>query len=301
MWCETKRRGWPALAKKKERKQTTQGRGWREQLQLFSPALLRARRRASVPTLQHSPSIHSREATRPHARPRPHLLCFNVLPWSQRASRHDSIAMAGALWTATVRGRCAAARAGAAQIRALAPSIQFPHSVVVVLSARTARTAIQRLVDSAQSPRRIRESRAHRLDAQSAAAVWTSPMDRVCGRDGQSWCGRPAYHCRMKQRHAIHRRSWNCRSSGRSASGDRWELTELAASGMASRICLRGYEHSSKRSRDGTRDAQQIQQRERLVLTQVTGEVLGAEPALTLPIHRIATRLLIPVNCWRAA
>jgi hypothetical protein len=33
--------------------------------------------------------------------------------------------MAGALWTATVRGRCAAARAGAAQIRALAPSIQF--------------------------------------------------------------------------------------------------------------------------------------------------------------------------------
>ena len=159
---------------------------WREQLQLFSPALLRARRRASVPTLQHSPSIHSREATRPHARPRPHLLCFNVLPWSQRASRHDSIAMAGALWTATVRGRCAAARAGAAQIRALAPSIQFPHSVVVVLSARTARTAIQRLVDSAQSPRRIRESRAHRLDAQSAAAVWTSPMDRVCGRDGQS-------------------------------------------------------------------------------------------------------------------
>ena len=98
---------------------------WREQLQLFSPALLRARRRASVPTLQHSPSIHSREATRPHARPRPHLLCFNVLPWSQRASRHDSIAMAGALWTATVRGRCAAARAGAAQIRALAPSIQF--------------------------------------------------------------------------------------------------------------------------------------------------------------------------------
>ena len=112
-------------------------------------------RRASVPTLQHSPSIHSREATRPHARPRPHLLCFNVLPWSQRASRHDSIAMAGALWTATVRGRCAAARAGAAQIRALAPSIQFPHSVVVVLSARTARTAIQRLMDGAQSPRRI--------------------------------------------------------------------------------------------------------------------------------------------------
>ena len=65
---------------------------WREQLQLFSPALLRARRRATVPTLQHSPSIHSREATRPSARPRPHLLCFNVLPWSQRASRHDSIA-----------------------------------------------------------------------------------------------------------------------------------------------------------------------------------------------------------------
>ena len=34
---------------------------WREQLQLFSPALLRARRRATVPTLQHSPSIHSRD------------------------------------------------------------------------------------------------------------------------------------------------------------------------------------------------------------------------------------------------
>ena len=146
---------------------------WREQLQLFSPALLRARRRATVPTLQHSPSIHSREATRPHARPRPHLLCFNVLPWSQRASRHDSIAMAGALWTATVRGRCAAARAGAAQIRALAPSIQFPRSVVVVLSARTARTAIQRLVDSAQSPRGS-ASRAHRkAPPPHGPARWT--------------------------------------------------------------------------------------------------------------------------------
>ena len=149
------------------------GPQWREQLQLFSPALLRARRRASVPTLQHSPSIHSREATRPHARPRPHLLCFNVLPWSQRASRHDSIAMAGALWTATVRGRCAAARAGAAQIRALAPSIQFPHSVVVVLSARTARTAIQRLVDGAQSPRGS-ASRAHRkAPPPHGPARWT--------------------------------------------------------------------------------------------------------------------------------
>ena len=95
---------------------------WREQLQLFSPALLRARRRASVPTLQHSPSIHSREATRPSARPRPHLLCFNVLPWSQRASRHDSIAMAGALWIAKAHGPLRrAARAGATQIRALAP------------------------------------------------------------------------------------------------------------------------------------------------------------------------------------
>ena len=95
---------------------------WREQLQLFSPALLRARRRATVPTLQHSPSIHSREATRPHARPRPHLLCFNVLPWSQRASRHDSIAMAGALWIAKAHGPLRrAARAGATQIRALAP------------------------------------------------------------------------------------------------------------------------------------------------------------------------------------
>ena len=33
------------------------------------------------------------------------------------------------------------------------------------------------------------------------------------------------------------------------------------------------------------------------MVTRVTGEVLGAEPALTLPIHRIATRLLIPINC----
>ena len=148
---------------------------WREQLQLFSPALLRARRRATAPTLQHSPSIHSREATRPSARPRPHLLCFNVLPWSQRASRHDSIAMAGSAVDRKGPGPlCRAACAGATQIRALAPSIQFPHSVVVVLSARTARTAIQRLMDGAQSPRRIRTSRAHRLEAQSAAA------DRLC-------------------------------------------------------------------------------------------------------------------------
>ena len=147
---------------------------WREQLQLFSPALLRARRRASVPTLQHSPSIHSREATRPHARPRPHLLCFNVLPWSQRASRHDSIAMAGSAVDRKGPGPlCRAARAGATQIRALVPSIQFPHSVVVVLSARTARTAIQRLVDGAQSPRGS-ASRAHRkAPPPHGPARWT--------------------------------------------------------------------------------------------------------------------------------
>ena len=147
---------------------------WREQLQLFSPALLRARRRATAPTLQHSPSIHSREATRPHARPRPHLLCFNVLPWSQRASRHDSIAMAGSAVDRKGPGPlCRAARAGATQIRALAPSIQFPHSVVVVLSARTARTAIQRLVDGAQSPRGS-ASRAHRkAPPPHGPARWT--------------------------------------------------------------------------------------------------------------------------------
>ena len=38
------------------------------------------------------PLFTAEMATRPYARPRPHLLCFNVLPWSQRASRHDSIA-----------------------------------------------------------------------------------------------------------------------------------------------------------------------------------------------------------------
>ena len=53
----------------------------------------------------------------------------------------------------------------------------FPHSVVVVLSARTARTAIQRLVDGAQSPRGSA--------SRAAATTWTSPMDCVCGRGGQ--------------------------------------------------------------------------------------------------------------------
>ena len=98
---------------------------WREQLQLFSPALLRARRRATAPTLQHSPSIHSREATRPSARPRPHLLCFNVLPWSQRASRHDSIAMAGSAVTAVQ---------GGTRRRYTDQSIGAEHSVRIQLS-----------------------------------------------------------------------------------------------------------------------------------------------------------------------
>ena len=90
------------------------------------------------------------------------------------ASRHDSIAMAGALWIAKAHGPLRrAARAGATQIRALAPSIQFPHSVVVVLSARTARTAIQRLVDGAQSPRGS-ASRAHRkAPPPHGPARWT--------------------------------------------------------------------------------------------------------------------------------
>ena len=49
----------------------------------------------------------------------------------------------------------------------------FPHSVVVVLSARTARTAIQRLVDGAQSPRGS-ASRAHRkAPPPHGPARWT--------------------------------------------------------------------------------------------------------------------------------
>ena len=155
---------------------------WREQLQLFSPALLRARRRASVPTLQHSPSIHSREATRPHARPRPHLLCFNVLPWSQRASRHDSIAMAGALWIAKAHGPLRrAARAGATQIRALAP-----RAFISAFSCRCSVGSNSPYSHSAAGGRRAVSTRIRiSCTPQGAATTWTSPMDCVCGRGGQ--------------------------------------------------------------------------------------------------------------------
>ena len=86
-------------------------------------------------------------------------------PWPERCGPQRSVA--------AVRRHAQALH----MIRALAPSIQFPHSVVVVLSARTARTAIQRLVDGAQSPRGSA--------SRAAATTWTSPMDCVCGRGGQ--------------------------------------------------------------------------------------------------------------------
>jgi len=69
-------------------------------------------------------------ATRPYARPRPHLLCFHVLPWSQRASRHDSIAMAG---SAVDRKGPGAAVQGTRR-RYTDQSIGAEHSVRIQLS-----------------------------------------------------------------------------------------------------------------------------------------------------------------------
>ena len=125
---------------------------------------------------------HSREATRPHARPRPHLLCFNVLPWSQRASRHDSIAMAGALWIAKAHGPLRrAARAGATQIRALAP-----RAFISAFSCRCSVGSNSPYSHSAAGGRRAVSTRIRiSCTPQGAATTWTSPMDCVCGRGGQ--------------------------------------------------------------------------------------------------------------------
>ena len=56
---------------------------WREQLQLLSPALLRARRRATVPTLCSTLPLFTAEIRRVLTRVLvPTCVCFNVLPAS---------------------------------------------------------------------------------------------------------------------------------------------------------------------------------------------------------------------------
>ena len=85
-----------------------------------------------------------------------------------------------ALWTAKVRGPLCRARAGATQIRALAPSIQSAFSCRCSVGSNSPYS------HSAAGGRRAVSTRIRiSCTPQGAATTWTSPMDCVCGRGGQ--------------------------------------------------------------------------------------------------------------------
>ena len=85
----------------------------------------------------------------------------------------------------------------------------FPHSVVVVLSARTARTAIQRLMDGAQSPRRIAPAMwsFKHCPARHNQVSGTAPAALLCSRRARA--ARRSRPTRRRSAHPSPSWSWS--------------------------------------------------------------------------------------------